>query len=327
VDQLAQDVEQYLTEVIGQNIKLEQLNSGKLPYYLTRQYAFFQLSVGNFYLPAVILLEEEKFKPAQFLKHMRQAPVSDPEEICVIAHSLPAYVRKRMIEAGISFVIPGVQMYLPRLGMELRRRLSKKKSIVFQRFKPASQVVLIYWLLGKMKEPASPLSLSRQLKYSTMTMSRVLSELAATNIGQVERNGRERLLVFNKERRNVWQESLPMMRNPVLYRKRIKIEHLQKVDLLPAGLSALADRSILNVPEVPEYAISSDIWKMLEQKGIEIIPMEEPGTCMLQIWCYDPFLLKTEGMVDPFSLYLSLQNAMDERIEMALEEMLKQIEW
>ena len=48
---------------------------------------------------------------------------------------------------------------------------------------------------------------------------------------------------------------------------------------------------------------------------------------MLQIWCYDPKILEVDGCVDPFSLYLSFQNENDERIEMALEEMMEKYSW
>jgi hypothetical protein len=51
--------------------------------------------------------------------------------------------------------------------------------------------------------------------------------------------------------------------------------------------------------------------------------MDEPGTCLLQVWRYDPKVLEVDGMVDPFSLYLSFHGETDERIEMALEDMLE----
>jgi len=75
----------------------------------------------------------------------------------------------------------------------------------------------------------------------------------------------------------------------------------------------------------PEYAISRNDWKALEKTGVDIIPIEEPGTCLLQVWCYAPQILEVDGAVDPFSLFLSLQGTNDERIEMALEEMMEQV--
>ena len=81
---------------------------------------------------------------------------------------------------------------------------------------------------------------------------------------------------------------------------------------------------MLSEPPYPEYAISRDGWKAMERKGIEKIPVEDSDTCLLQVWCYDPKILKVAECVDPFSLYLSLQDETDERIEMALEKMMEQ---
>jgi hypothetical protein len=271
----------------------------------------------------VFLQEEDEFKPVQFIKHMRQVSSINFDELCVVAQSLPSYVRKRLIEQGTAFVVPGVQMYLPSLGMELRERSVRKKPLAVDRFSPATQVVLINWLLGRVEGAVTPLELSKQLRYSAMTMSRAIDELEASKIAQVERFGRERLVTFMADRKAIWQESLPRLRNPVSQTVRIIEHQLNRQDVLSAGITALSYRSMLNAPTYPEFAVDRDSWKAMEKNGIEKIPVEEPGTCLLQIWCYDPRVLEVDGLVDPFSLYLSLQDENDERVEMALDKMLE----
>jgi len=323
VDLLAKNLEHYLFEVTGLDIKAKALNSGDLPYFLSRQYALYHLVIGNTSFTAVFLREENEFKPSQFIKHMRQVPSLEASEICVVAQTLPSYVRKRLIERGIAFVIPKVQMYLPGLGMELRPRSRQSRTFV-KRYSPATQVVIIHWLLGRMQGPVTALELSKQLHYSSMTMSRALDELEITQIAQVTRSGKERLLTFFNERQIIWKQALPQLRNPVSHTVRILERDLQRQDMLPAGITALSNQTMLNEPMYPEYAISRNTWKAMKEKGIEKIPIEEPGTCLLQAWCYSPNMLEVDGHVDPFSLYLSLQDAHDERIEMVLDKMLAQ---
>lgn len=327
MDRLAKELKYYLAEVTGLKTTINSLNGGDLPYFLSRQYALYQLTVGSTRFSAVFLRQEDEFKPAQFTKHMRQIPFIDMDEVCVVAQSLPTYVRKRLIEKGVAFVIPRVQMYLPMLGMELRPRSVRKKPVSVERFSPATQVVLIYWLLGRIEGLVTPLELSKQLWYSAMSMSRALDELESTQIAQVERVGRERLITFPGDRKVIWQEALPRLRNPISYSVRILEQDLHQYDVLTAGLTALSNQSILNAPAYPEYAISRDVWKVMGKAGVKQIPVEEPGTCLLQVWRYDPKVLEVDGQVDLFSLYLSLQNETDERIEMALEEMMGQYPW
>lgn len=327
MDQLIKDLVHYLSEVTGLEIAANPMNGNELPYFLARQYAFYHLTVGRTRFTAAFLRQENEFKPAQFIKHMRQVGSTDENEVCVVAQALPTYVRKRLIERGISFVIPRVQMYLPSLGMELRPQPRKKKPVTIERFSPATQVVLIHWLLGRIENLITPLELSKQLGYSAMSMSRALDELEPTQFSMVTRSGRKRLIAFPENRKATWMQALPLLRNPISKTVRIIAHDLHGQDALPAGITALATQSMLSDTAYPEYAISRDAWKVMADLGTEQIPVEEPGTCLLQIWRYDPKTLEVDGLVDPFSLFLSLQNESDERIQIALEEMMERYQW
>ncbi len=324
MDQLLNNLVKYLSEVTGLGVTAALMPDDNLPYFFTRQYALYNLVIGGTSFTAVFLQEEADFKPVQFIKHMRQIPLVEPDGVCVVAHSLPTYVRKRLIEKGVSFIIPGVQMYLPALGMELRSRVARKKAQSVERFSPATQVVLIHWLLGHIEGAVTPLALSKRLWYSAMTMSRVVDELVVTKVIQVERAGRERLATFSENRKDIWEQAFPRLRNPIIQVVRLFEDKLPRKNVVVAGTTALSSWSMLNEPAHPEYAISREAWKALEKTGVDLIPVEEPGTCLLQVWCYDPKMLEVDGRVDPFSLFLSLQDTDDERIEMALDEMMGQ---
>lgn len=324
VEQLAKDLEHYLSEVTGLKVTAKPLNSDDSPYFFSRQYALYRLQVGSARFTAVFLRHSDEFKPAQFLKHMRQVPFIEHDEVCVVAQALPTYVRKRLIEKQIAFVIPKAQMYLPTLGMELRPRAGRKQSVPVERYSPATQVVLIHWLLGRIHGAVTPLELSKQLEYSAMSMTRAVDELETTQIAQVERIGRERLISFPEDRGATWSKVLPRLRNPISKTVRILEHDVHLQEVLPAGITALSKLSMLGESSSPEYAVSRTIWKEMEQAGVEIIPIEEPGTSVIQIWRYDPKVLEVNGLVDPFSLYLSLQDETDERTEMALEKMMDQ---
>jgi hypothetical protein len=329
MEQIEKKLTDYLNEVTGMEVAIHRHGMNHLPFFMTRLYDLADIRLGAMSYLAVFLKQEDEFKPAQFLKHLTQISDFELDDVCVVAESLPSYVRKRMIEKGISFVVPNVQMYLPGMGMELRNRSASKKGKKPGNLSPATQVVLIYGLLGGIKEPISPLELSKKLFYSTMTMSRAFDELEAIELGHVERIGRERLLTLAQEKRLVWKEALPRLKSPVRYQKRIAERDMRRNDLflagdaLAAGLTALSKQTMIGEKDIPEFAVSADTWKRLEKEGVETIPVDEPGTCLLQVWRYDPKVLEVGGMVDPFSLYLSFQGETDERIEMALDDMME----
>ena len=60
---------------------------------------------------------------------------------------------------------------------------------------------------------------------------------------------------------------------------------------------------------------------------MKLLPSIETDAIELEIWRYDPAMFATDGIVDPFSLYLSLKDSKDERIQIALEEMMEKLAW
>ena len=95
-----------------------------------------------------------------------------------------------------------------------------------------------------------------------------------------------------------------------------------------AGLTALACHSMLTPPKRQVYAAFVKDWKDIKRKyPHEIISYPDEAKCELEVWSYSPDLFANGKIVDPFSLYLSLRDIKDERVESAMEEMMGGIEW
>ena len=210
-------------------------------------------------------------------------------------------------------------MYLPTLGIDLREYFRKMKTNK-KNFSPATQAVVIYLLLDQKGNRLTPSELSKELGYTLMTMSRAFDELESAGIGKVSRKGKERWLLLERSKLELWKQAKSFMRDPV--KKRIWAKG--KKPKVQAGLSALAKKSMLAPPSVPVYAIGFEEWKKME---VEELPFREDAAFELEVWYYDPALFAKKRCVDPFSLYLSLQETEDERVEAALEEMMEKVEW
>jgi hypothetical protein len=97
-------------------------------------------------------------------------------------------------------------------------------------------------------------------------------------------------------------------------------EMIEKFGLI-SGLTALANYSMLNQPVIPVYAMDIKAWK--KTGAIQEVSSEEEADAQLELWSYNPKLFAQDGLVDPFSLYLSLQDVKDERVEAALEKLIE----
>ncbi|RZB30109.1 MAG: hypothetical protein SRB1_02389 [Desulfobacteraceae bacterium Eth-SRB1] len=121
--------------------------------------------------------------------------------------------------------------------------------------------------------------------------------------------------------------SLPHLKTPV--RENIWLKTMiDELSVREAGLTALACYSMLTPPKKQVYAASAKEWKAIKRKYLhDIISYPDEAGYELEIWSYSPGLFANGKIVDSFSLYLSLKDIKDERVESALEKMMEGIEW
>lgn len=158
-------------------------------------------------------------------------------------------------------------------------------------------------------------------------MTRALDELEGAGWGQIVKEGRERVLRFDRNKKALWKNARETLRSPV--KKRLWVKHsLNKPLGMKVGLSALAYYSALAEPSNSVLALEGKKWKGIKtNKNLRVLEIAEPAACKLEIWSYPPGLFAKDGVVDRFSLYLSMQANEDERVELALEEMMEQVAW
>lgn len=319
-------LEHYLSEILGIEIAIHLWKEqNKLPFFLTATYDFNEMFLLGHPCLVMGVKNDAEVTPAEVRKH-QELVQKQWKGLCIyVPTDISAYNRKRLMEHQTPFIVPGNQLYLPDLGMDLREHYKKKRSHTIQHFSPATQVVVIHALLCGIQAHFTPSELAKALGYTLMTMSRAFNELETAHIGEIQRKGKERWWQFAGEKRDLWDQSKPFMKTPI--KKQTKIFHKKLAAI--AGLSALSHYSMLSTPTRPTYAIGIEQWKTWKQEGVEEHPSADDAPFDLEIWHYNPelFLSTKSHIVDPFSLYLSLESNTDERIESALSEMMEKITW
>ncbi len=319
----------YLRKVIGLNVDCHALQVNDVPVYISDAYSFYALRAGKSKFLGVLILDPENFKTSAFEKHRRHFPDlgrdRSYEGIVLIANELSSYARKRLVEMKISFVIPNVQLYWPELGLAFRsfvkNKMTSKEAV--EKFDPAAQAVLIGALNSRYEQPITPKELSEKLSYSAMSMTRALDKIESINIAKIKKSGKKRLLSFLEDKQILWQKSMPKFINPIREKARFYEAVIPDECRLKAGESALANMSMLVAPRTNTYAVDREKWKKIQKQKIPGLELNEPDTCEVQVWRYDPKLFADGNCVDVFSLYLSFQDVTDERIKMALDEALE----
>jgi len=211
------------------------------------------------------------------------------------------------------------------LAIDLREHFRQMRAEPMA-FSPATQAIVIHTLLHDVKEELIPLDMARQLNYSAMTMTRAFNELEDAKLATTSARGRERCLRFLGTRRETWEKAQPYLRSPV--KRRFFIEHHVPLVGIRAGLTALAEYSMLSPPAHQTLAVNGAQWNVFRCRHKTLqIHKADPDNRELQVWHYLPALFARNDVVDPLSLYLSLKDDRDERIQTSLDEMMRTLGW
>lgn len=324
---IVQRLESYLKEVLDVAVTAQEWDAGsRLPFYLRESYAFHEIRLLDTPCLLVVSREDEERTPATVRKHVEQVRAKWEGEVVFVVPAVSSYNRKRLIEQKVAFVVPGNQMYLPPLGIDLREHFRKIRTGT-QTFSPSTQTVVLNVLLCPEEQEYTPSGLADELDYTAMTMTRAFDELESAGLGEVATEGRERRLRFGESKKEIWRKAQEYLRDPV--KKRLWAEPLRSSWQAPAaGLTALAHYSLLAAPPNPVVAMSTEGWKIARQrKELRELPHASSESVEVELWYYDPQLFATDGVVDRLSLYLSLREMQDERVEAALDEMMEAFPW
>jgi hypothetical protein len=324
---LIKEFENHLHQVLGLTVEAKLWPiADQIPFYLRDFYIFYEIRLlGEPYL-VMAPKSDEDLAPAMVRKQMNQIQQTWQGQCIYLIRVVSPHIRKRLIEQRVPFVVPGNQVYLPDLGIDLREHF-RKLATGEKSLSPATEALVIHAIMKRMDAKVTPTSLACEFGYTIMTMTRAINELADTQLVEVGKLGQERWLRFPDDKKAFWEKIQPQLRSPIKKRLWIPASVQNKERLVEAGLTALAHYSMLNPPSQMVYATTAEAWKELTHAGVKEHPISEKEDCELEIWSYDPALMAQNGFADPFSVFLSLRESKDERVQSALAEMMEKIKW
>ena len=313
-------VEAYLKENIDNQIIIKAWeDERKIPIFLKRLYKFHEMKIlGNL----CILIEVIDQAPGidTIKKHINRIEKITNHQIVLYYKKITRYRRKSLIENNIPFIIEDGQIFLPFLGMHLKK-MEDSVQKEMKKFTPSAQIAYLYFFYNK-ETVLNATDFSKIFGWTLMTASRALNDLYTAKLLTYEIRGKtgrskEYTRIFGPD---YFKIGSVLLNSPV---KRVVYVKTPPKKSYVAGLEALADLSMLNPPNYKvraiyeEYFVSEDLETIANEDIINDERLVE-----LQIWGYDPKLFTKKDIVDRVSLYASLKEENDERIEQALEEAL-----
>lgn len=327
---LGQRFEAYARQVTDLPVNWGEAVPAALPAYLAQRYVVHRIQVDGLPMHVVVLKDGEPLPPKALQKQVHQLLAlvgAQQGGYCLVAEHLPPYLRRRLVEMRMPFVIPGRQLYWPALGnAETTQRARRLPAAPVEQLAPAAQQLLIMMLLGQLEQPVSVSGAAKALGYTQMSMSRAVKEMESADLISSHVDGRLRTFTLLFSAKGIWDRALPKLRTPVIETVRVMRHELPDAVTVVAGESALAERSNLAEPAEPVYAIASRVWTR-QYQNVRTIPTVDEGTCRLELWRYAPEASAKGRFADPLSVYLSLHDHTDERVQQALGAMMERMPW
>ena len=300
-----QNISEYIEKMVGTEVQIHPLDKAKkqaLPILITNAYQLLQCQL----LGAEVCLMV--CKDAEATPMQMHAAVVLPE--------VKPYNMKRLVEARVNTIVPGRQLFMPSLLMDLR----VQRNPVDMQGKPMpvmAQVVLLCHLQKQNLNGMSAQPIAELMGVSYPNINRAVKWLADNHFVELTL-GREKRMRFIREGKELWEQALPVLQSPV--ERVLRTDRI--LEAYVCGEEALAEWTMLAEPQERHWAISK---QEAQHLGRDLD--KEFGEHVVEVWRYDPKLLGNNNIVDVLSLYLSLRETSDERVHKEINQLMKDKQW
>ena len=320
----------YIKAAVDEDAEIkEYINNREFPIYLKEAFNFYR---GKFLGNNVILIEpkDEHITLPTLEKRIEAIKNNTDDNTIVLYNSLSDYQRKKLINKKIAFIVLNKQMYLPFIALDLYESSKRKRDKKIIKFSTSAQVAYLYLLYNNQDITID--ELSKIIKRTKMTASRALDELYGTKLVTYTIKG-------ETSRKNCYKRindpqyfkiGYQYLKSPVLDKIGI-YNHLDIPGTFKAGLSALSDKSMINKPKHEICAMGKTIKNKMKPSFSSFIDSNEnydkEPVMQIEVWAYDPGILSRTESVDIVSLKLSLANEKNERIQIEIDNLIKEYAW
>lgn len=309
----------------GNNISIHELvEKPNIALFLSKR-TMNQIKIDGIPFVLIEIRPDEKFGAVALKKQMGVYEDKLQSNIAFSFHSITKTQRNSLIYHRIPFVALPEQIYLPFLGVVLSNHFRRPKEIKKEKMMPVTQQLFLY-LLYHQNVSILKSSAAEALGLTRTSITRASDQLLEMNLIQQEKSGKEIHMKLSHDPQESINLAKPYMINPVQSKLTINKSDLHK-ELLYAGETALSEYSMLNPPQIPEVAVYKATIDKNALLEVDAKWSDPASIITVELWKYDPLLFSSSNKVDPVSLACSLKDIEDERVEMAIDDMMEELSW
>ena len=304
------------TELVPlQRNKLNGLNAD-----LLLRFAYYTAVFNHKDLCIIHSKSNESVTPLKYRKITEQIENVTGMPVVILIESLPYRERERLISQGVYFIVSDKYAFLPSLIANIR---VKEKEHQPSGLTPVAQYLLLYCLSENHIAKFTIRQLEEKLPYNYVAIARAVVNLEDLQLCQTKKDSTgTKIICFEQDKRELWGKAQKYLSSPI--KKIVYSDILPYKDFTISGINALAHYSHLN----PEQYETIAVWDR-DFVDLSVQFNEIEGVYKVEIWKYPPFMpcLADSKYVDKLSLYLSLKDEPDARVEKELEILIENMSW
>ncbi|MDH0646381.1 hypothetical protein N5D48_06570 [Pseudomonas sp. GD03858] len=334
---LQDEAKTYIESVLGVTAHLEPMQI-RVPYTVQDSYKTYELSIPtgkNSALKIMLLVARDEVDYpgiVKLQKHIELVRKATNQVIAYVCRSMSIPDRRSLITHQVNFIQPGFQMFIPEIALDLRESFRQRREQgEIAALLPAAQAMLLSCLYAGKTDEAyfTTNALLGDLNYSRVTLSKAVEQLTSLEVITPAKSDLPwKTYAFEGSPAEVFRKARQYLRSPV--RKTVGITR-NTIPMAPgvylAGETALAKYTMLAEPEQAVWGMTKKVFNdMLAHRAFEVVESVDAIEEWVEIWAY-PSLTESTCIADAASLFLSLDDAPDERIQIALNELKEQVKW
>jgi DNA-binding MarR family transcriptional regulator len=320
---------EYMESISGHPLALKdapKATQASLPLFLRERYELCRIKLfGRECLLALETPGWDAGSPAEYAAHAQAMLKQFSEPVTLVIPHVASYTRNRMVQAGTPFIVPGSQLFMPFMMVDLRERFTAPGAEAGLPLTPAAQFIMLYHLLRKPLQGMPLQEIAKLTGYTGMTVTKVKDEWETNGLCRTVRLGRSVVIEFTAGGRRLWHMAEQLLSSPVKKSEWVRWKDWERFGApgLPAGYTALSMTTMTEDDPVPTWALPQQAYRKMLMNGIfHTVSDPEAANLRVEAWSYDPRLLSDGPCVDPLSLVLSLRGDSDDRVQQQLQTVL-----
>jgi hypothetical protein len=285
-----------------------------LPMSVSGDFELYEGSILGHHVVLACIDDAGFMAPLQLYKKISLLEQKLNALVILVAEKVVSYKVTRLTKYRINFIIPYKQLFLPSLLMSFRKETANELP---EHITPITQMLILYHLEVEAIHGMDTHSLADRLRVSYSSMNRAVRWLYERGLITLT-NEKVKLIEVSETKKDLWEKVLPLLENPI---EEIVFTD-SNLNALQAGINALSEYTMINREQHECYALTR-----AELNSLQVPTDKRFGNNVIQIWRYSPSLLSGTNTVDKLSLYLSLKDLDDERIQIELDNLIKEIPW